>query len=85
MTTLDNFMNCKVQAKVAMLPQGPWSDSIELFQATPITKGGMVYAAAPHPYFDVSGKTLVVTYTNLPNVIQAVQVVSAATTPNMGA
>lgn len=71
----DNFLNSKIQAKVAFVPQGPWSDPVELFQATPITKGGVVYAAAPQPYFDESGKTLVVTFTNNPNVIQAIRVV----------
>ncbi|KAL9616631.1 MAG: hypothetical protein Q9160_008514 [Pyrenula sp. 1 TL-2023] len=72
----DSFVDSKIQAKVAYLPEGPWSDPVELFQATPITPGGAAYAAAPQPYFDKSGKTLVVTFTNLPNVIQAIRVAS---------
>lgn len=72
----DNFWDSKIQAKVAYVPEGPWSDPVELFQAEPIQPGGAAYAAAPQPYFDQSGKTLVVTFTNLPNVIQAIRVVS---------
>lgn len=71
----DNWMNSKVQAKVSYSPQGPWSDPVELYQATPITKGGAIYAAIPHPYYDDTGKTLVITFTNAPNVIQAIRVV----------
>lgn len=43
---------------------------------TPLHEGGNVYAAVPHQYFDSSGKTLIVTYTNHPNTIQAIKVVS---------
>jgi len=43
---------------------------------TPIQEGGNIYAAVPHQYFDPSGKTLIITYTNHPNVIQAIKVVS---------
>jgi beta-xylosidase len=70
-------MNSKVLVKTAQKPEGPWSDSITLVQATPITNGSSIYAAVPHPYFDESGKTLVVTFTNHPNCIQAVKVVFA--------
>ena len=73
---LDNWMNNKVLVKTAPAPEGPWSAAITLYQATPITKGSSIYAAAPHPYYDLTGKTLVVTFTNHPNVIQAVRVVS---------
>ena len=75
-STADNFWNSKVQARRAPAPEGPWSESFELYQAHPITEGSTCYAAVPHPYFDPSGKSLVVTYTNHPNTIQAVRVVS---------
>jgi beta-xylosidase len=76
LTFRDNWMNNKVLAKVAYRPTGPWSDPITLYQATPVTNGSSIYAAVPHPYYDESGKNLVVTFTNHPNVIQAVNVVS---------
>ncbi|ETI21056.1 hypothetical protein G647_07399 [Cladophialophora carrionii CBS 160.54] len=71
----DNWMNSKVLLKSAQRPEGPWSDPITLYQARPLTDGSSIYAAVPHPYFDESGKTLVVTFTNHPNTIQAVRIV----------
>merc|ERR1711939_75185 len=73
----DNFWNSKVQARRAPAPEGPWSEAFELYQAHPITEGSTCYAAVPHPYYDPSGKTLVVTFTNHPNTIQAVRVTFA--------
>jgi hypothetical protein len=78
LTFRDNWMNNKVLAKVAYSPTGPWSDPVTLYQATPITNGSSIYAAVPHPYYDESGKNLVVTFTNHPNLIQAVNVVSSS-------
>lgn len=72
----DNWMNNKVLVITADRPEGPWSDPITLYQATPLTAGSSIYAAVPHPYFDQSGETLVVTFTNHPNCIQAIKVVS---------
>ncbi|EXJ55494.1 hypothetical protein A1O7_08421 [Cladophialophora yegresii CBS 114405] len=72
-----NWMNSKVLLKTAQRPEGPWSDPITLYQATPLTDGSSIYAAVPHPYFDESGKSLVVTFTNHPNTIQAVRIVFA--------
>jgi hypothetical protein len=68
-------MNSKVLAKTSPAPEGPWSDAVTLYQATPITDGSSIYAAVPHPYHDPTGKSLVVTFTNHPNVIQAINVV----------
>lgn len=76
LTLADNWMNNKVLAKVAYKPEGPWSDPVTIYQATPITNDSSIYAAVPHPYYDESGKSLVVTFTNHPNVIQAVNIVS---------
>lgn len=73
----DNWMNNKVLAKVARTPTGPWSEPVTLYQATPITNGSSIYAAVPHPYYDQTGKSLVVTYTNHPNLIQAVKLTFA--------
>jgi beta-xylosidase len=67
-------MNSKVLAKTASAPEGPWSEPITLYQATPLTKGSSIYAAVPHDYYDRSGRTLVVTFTNHPNVIQAIRI-----------
>jgi hypothetical protein len=67
-------MNSKVLAKTASAPEGPWSEPMTLYQATPITKGSSIYAAVPHDYYDRSGRTLVVTFTNHPNVIQAIKI-----------
>lgn len=63
-------------------PEGPWSESVTLYEATPITEGSSIYAAAPQPYFDTTGKTLVVTFTNNPNCIQAINVVSQSSQNN---
>lgn len=70
-------MNSKVLLKTAQRPEGPWSDAVTLYQATPLQQDSSIYAAVPHPYFDETGKTLVVTFTNHPNTIQAVRVVFA--------
>lgn len=67
-------MNSKVLVKTAQRPEGPWSEPVTLYQAKPITEGSSIYAAIPHPYFDGSGRTLVVTFTNHPNVVQAVKI-----------
>ncbi|EXJ94414.1 hypothetical protein A1O1_02808 [Capronia coronata CBS 617.96] len=75
----DNFMNSRVHLKTSQRPEGPWSEPpIMLYQATPllpVEERGCIYAAVPHPYFDESGKTLVVSFTNHPNTIQAVRIV----------
>ncbi|KAJ9495287.1 hypothetical protein H2202_009315 [Exophiala xenobiotica] len=71
----DNWMNNKVLMKTAQKPEGPWSETpVELYQATQVTEDGAIYAAVPHDYFDKTGRTLVVTFTNHPNRVQAVMV-----------
>ena len=70
----DNWMDSKVLARTALRPEGPWSDAVTLYQATPITNGSSIYAAAPQVQYDLSGQTLVVCYTNHPNCVQAVKV-----------
>lgn len=76
----DKFWSCQVLVKTAPAPEGPWSEPITVYKPTPIQEGGNVYTAIPHPYYDNSGQTLVITYTNHPNTIQAIQVVSIVLT-----
>ncbi|RMD43562.1 hypothetical protein DV735_g1577, partial [Chaetothyriales sp. CBS 134920] len=71
----DNFWNSKIQVVTAPSPEGPFTTQpVLLYQAKPMTEGSTTYAAVPHPYFDCSGKTLVITFTNHPNTIQAIRV-----------
>lgn len=93
----DNFWSCQVlvsvdlraeisdidsqQLKTASAPEGPWSEPQTVYKPTPVQEGGNIYAAVPHQYFDPSGKTLTVTYTNHPNVIQAIRIVSNCDNP----
>ena len=74
----DNFLDSKILTRTAPAPEGPWSEDVTLFQATPLPQGSSTYAAAPQPEFDPSGKTLIVTFTNDPNVIQAIKVVCSS-------
>ena len=73
----DNFMSSTVHAQTAPAPEGPWSQPMALHKQEPITNGSTIYAAAPHPYYDLTGKTLIVTFTNHPNTIQAIKIVSS--------
>lgn len=61
--------------KHAPSPEGPWSQPIDVIKIKPIQEGGTIYAASPHPHFDPSGKTLIVSYTNHPNTVQALKIV----------
>ena len=68
-------MNSKILLKTAQRPEGPWSDAFTMYEATPLVNGSAIYAAVPHPYYDQDGDTLVVTFTNHPNTIQAIRIV----------
>lgn len=69
-------MDNTVYATISYSPTGPWSESIPLYKATPVKKdGGCIYSPAAHDYYDPSGKTLIITFTNHPNTVQAVKVV----------
>ncbi|KAK5945941.1 hypothetical protein PMZ80_000080 [Knufia obscura] len=71
----DNFWSCQVlKLKTALTPEGPWSEPMTVHKPKPVQEGGNIYAAVPHQYFDPSGKTLIITYTNHPNTIQAIKV-----------
>ncbi|KAI9739943.1 MAG: hypothetical protein M1818_004999 [Claussenomyces sp. TS43310] len=70
---VDNFADNLVQAMTSTAPEGPWSESVTVFKATPLQENNFIYAGIGHPQFDTSGKTLVITYTNPPNVVQAIK------------
>lgn len=70
----DNFWSCQVLIKTALAPEGPWSDALTVHKPKPVQEGGNIYAPIPHPYFDTTSKTLIITYTNHPNTIQAIKV-----------
>ncbi|KAK8878712.1 hypothetical protein PGQ11_000006 [Apiospora arundinis] len=54
--------------RTAPLPEGPWSDDVKVFTATPIGHNGMTYAGVAHPYLDPSGRSMVLSYTNNNNI-----------------
>ncbi|KAK8131797.1 hypothetical protein PG984_008235 [Apiospora sp. TS-2023a] len=75
----NKYLNCYVFVRLGPLtydvllrtapsPEGPWSDDVKVFTATPIGKDAMTYAGVAHPYLDPSGKTMVVSYTNDNNI-----------------
>ena len=54
--------------------EGPWTPALTIDNTCPTgTCGDLRYCIAPHPEFDASGKTLLVTWTDA-NIIHAVQV-----------
>ncbi|KAK8068698.1 hypothetical protein PG994_005314 [Apiospora phragmitis] len=57
-----------VLLRTAPLPEGPWSDDVKVFTATPIGQDGMTYAGVAHPYLDPSGRSMVISYTNNNNI-----------------
>ena len=64
-----------VYARTAKTPQGPWTAAVKLYSVQAATAGGLVYCAIANPYYDASGKSIVVTVANGANVIQATKVV----------
>lgn len=72
----DNFWNSQIQAVASWLPTGPWTAPVLLYQAKPRQDGGCVYSPAVHTYYDASGKSIIITFTNHPNQIEAIKVVS---------
>ena len=74
----DMFMDNKILAVTSQSPTGPWSPEVTLYVGEPLQEGGCIYSPAIHDYFDGTGQSLVITFTNHPNVIQAIKVVSTA-------
>lgn len=70
----DVWMNSKVFGETGPAPERPLSDPVTLYRAISITNCSSIYAAAPPPYHYLTGKSLVMTFTNHPNIIQAINV-----------
>jgi hypothetical protein len=62
--------------RTAPKPEGPWSGDVVVWNAT-FRSAGFIYAGVAHPYFDTTGKTLTVSYTNSPNVNEVVKITFA--------
>ena len=74
---LDNFADNHIQAQTASQLQGPWSDVVTLFTSTSFyTPPGLnfMYAPAANQFYDPTGQSLLITYTNAPNVVQAIRI-----------
>lgn len=70
-----DWPNSDIYVSTAAKLEGPWSSPITIATTCPsgTTCGTLRYCIAPHPEFDASGKTLLVTWTDA-NVINAVKV-----------
>lgn len=60
----------ELRGKTASKPEGPFSDYFTIFTATDFA---FVYSPSQQTHYDPSGKTLVLSYTGYPNIIQAVK------------
>jgi hypothetical protein len=63
-----------VAIRTAPKPEGPWTADVMLYNITALSGGGLAYAGVAHPYLDPTGRTLTVSYTNSPNVIEVVKI-----------
>jgi len=64
----------QVYMRTAPKPEGPWTADVLAYSPTLLEANGYAYAAVAHPYLDSTGKTLTISYTNSPNVIQVIKV-----------
>lgn len=55
-------------------PEGPWSDEFSIYSAKEFF---FVYSPSQQYKYDSTGKTLVVSYTGYPNILQAIKIVSS--------
>ncbi|KAI0022934.1 hypothetical protein F4780DRAFT_150359 [Xylariomycetidae sp. FL0641] len=62
-----------VLLRTADSPEGPWTPDVTVFTATAID-GGFTYAGVAHPYLDLTGQTLTVSYSNNADVIEVVRI-----------
>ena len=62
----------ELRGKTASKPEGPFRDYFTNFTATDFA---FVYSPSQQTHYDPSGKTLVLSYTGFPNIIQAVKAV----------
>ncbi|KAH6702905.1 hypothetical protein BKA61DRAFT_619755 [Leptodontidium sp. MPI-SDFR-AT-0119] len=60
----------ELRGKTATRPEGPFSDYFTIFTSTEFA---FVYSPSQQTHYDPSGKTLVLSYTGYPNIIQAVK------------
>ena len=58
-------------ARTADKPEGPWSHQTELYRVKGRKDGDFVYCAVANPYYDESGKSMVVTVNNGSMIVQA--------------
>jgi beta-xylosidase len=69
-----DWPNSDIYVSTASKLEGPWTSAITLGTTCPTgTCGDLRYCIAPHPEFDASGKTLMVTWTD-DNDIHAVEI-----------
>jgi hypothetical protein len=62
-----------VVGRTASKPEGPWSEEFFIYNAGDFF---FVYSPSQQYKYDSTGKTLVVSFTGYPNIIQAIKVVS---------
>ncbi len=69
----DTFGGGAVYLRTASSPEGPWTPDVQIYQGQSIDKQ-QVYAGVAHPYLDVSGKSLAISYTSN-NTIQVIKAI----------
>ena len=62
-----------VALRTAPKPEGPWTPDVVVHNVQ-IFPEGYAYAGVAHPYLDLSGRTLTVSFTNYPNMIEVIQI-----------
>lgn len=62
-----------VVIRTAPSPEGPWTSDVTVYTVK-ANSNKFAYAGAAYPFLDTSGKTLVISYTNYPNVIEVIKV-----------
>lgn len=63
-----------IYARTADQPTGPWSNAVKLYSASKLPGEQFVYCAVANPYFDSTGKSIIVTVDNGPAIVQATRV-----------
>ncbi|KUJ24637.1 uncharacterized protein LY89DRAFT_727654 [Mollisia scopiformis] len=64
----------EVRGKTSPKPEGPWGSMDEYFSMFNATEFAFCYSPSQQTRYDTSGKTLVISYTGYPNIIQAIKV-----------
>jgi hypothetical protein len=64
-----DWPNSDIYVSTAPALEGPWTSALDIATTCPTgTCGTLRYCIAPHPEFDQSGKTLIVTWTDANNI-----------------